>query len=75
MHSTGRDAWAGGIYNADNGKIYTAKVKLLSSHALRVEGCVLGFLCSGETWTKVSERASDCPTITSVPLPANSQNR
>ena len=67
MVSSGHDSWAGKIYNADNGKTYAAKVKLLSSHNLRVEGCVLNFLCSGETWTKVSERASDCPT---APLPA-----
>ena len=65
--STGRDSWAGKIYNSDNGKTYAAKVKLLSSNSLRVEGCVLNFLCSGETWIKVNERASDCPT---APLPA-----
>ena len=67
MLSSGQDSWAGKIYNADNGKTYAAKVKLLSSRSLRVEGCVMGFLCSGETWTKVNERANDCPT---APLPA-----
>ena len=42
MQSTGPDSWAGRIYNADNGKTYGAKVKLLSSTSLHVEGCVMG---------------------------------
>jgi uncharacterized protein (DUF2147 family) len=74
MQSTGPDSWAGRIYNADNGKTYATKVELLSSNALRVEGCVMGFLCGGETWTKVpGSTAGDCPTTPSAPLPAKGQ--
>lgn len=32
MVSSEKDSWAGKIYNADNGKTYAAKVKLISSH-------------------------------------------
>jgi uncharacterized protein (DUF2147 family) len=73
MQSTGTGSWAGRIYNADNGKTYAARVKLLSSNVLRVEGCVMGFLCGGETWTKVGEHAGGCPTTPTAPLPAKGQ--
>ena len=73
MQSTGPDSWAGRIYNADNGKTYATKIILLSSNALQVEGCVMGFLCGGETWTKVREHAEDCATTPSAPLPAKGQ--
>jgi uncharacterized protein (DUF2147 family) len=66
MRSTGPDSWAGQIYNAENGKTYKAKVKLISSHELRVEGCVLGFICAGETWTKVQEYNGECPSTMSA---------
>lgn len=70
MQSTGPDTWAGHIYNADNGKTYAAKVKLLSPTSLLVEGCVMGFLCGGETWTKVRENAEDCLASPSPTPPA-----
>lgn len=73
MRSTGSDSWAGQIYNADNGKTYSAKVKLLSPTSLLVEGCVMGFLCGGETWTKVKEHAADCPEAPSATPVAASQ--
>jgi uncharacterized protein (DUF2147 family) len=73
MQLTGPDSWAGRIYNADNGKTYSAKVKLLSSTSLLVEGCVMGFLCGGETWTKVREHAADCPEAPSATPPVPGQ--
>ena len=45
--------WKGEIYNSENGKTYSASVQLASPEKLKVEGCVLGFLCGGETWTRV----------------------
>lgn len=44
--------WKGEIYNSENGKTYEASVQLASADKLKVEGCVLGFLCGGETWTR-----------------------
>jgi len=52
-----RNQWAGEIYNAQDGKTYTAKITLASSNLLRVEGCLLGFLCGGEDWTRVPANA------------------
>ena len=73
MRSTGPDAWAGQIYNADNGKTYSATVKLLSPTSLLVRGCVMGFLCGGETWTKVRDHAEDCPVPPSATPTASLQ--
>lgn len=46
--------WEGHVYNAKNGKTYDSKIHLAGPDALEIEGCVLGFLCGGETWTRVT---------------------
>jgi uncharacterized protein (DUF2147 family) len=56
--------WEGDIYNPENGKTYTSRIWLKSDDVLRVEGCVLGFLCDGQTWTR---------TKLETPAPASSQ--
>ncbi len=45
--------WDGQVYNAENGKTYTANITLKDPNTLRIQGCVLGFLCGGENWTRV----------------------
>lgn len=44
--------WQGSVYNAENGKTYDANISLVSPDVLQIEGCVLGFLCGGENWTR-----------------------
>jgi uncharacterized protein (DUF2147 family) len=44
--------WEGDIYNPENGKTYTSRMWLKSDDMLRIEGCVLGFLCGGQDWTR-----------------------
>lgn len=51
MTPRGPNAWAGRIYNADDGKTYDSTVSLVGRDALKVEGCV-GPLCGSETWTR-----------------------
>jgi uncharacterized protein (DUF2147 family) len=51
MHASG-DHWEGHIYNARNGNTYTSNIALVDGDKLRVRGCVLGFLCGGEDWTR-----------------------
>jgi uncharacterized protein (DUF2147 family) len=46
------DRWEGEIYNAQDGKIYSGRIALAGENVLRIEGCVLGFLCGGEDWTR-----------------------
>jgi len=45
--------WQGEVYNAENGKTYDSKISLTAPDVLRIEGCILGFLCGGENWTRV----------------------
>jgi uncharacterized protein (DUF2147 family) len=50
--------WAGDIYNPENGKTYTSRMWLKNDDTIRVEGCVLGFLCGGQDWTRTTAPAS-----------------
>ncbi|MGY3608454.1 MULTISPECIES: DUF2147 domain-containing protein [unclassified Bradyrhizobium] len=49
----GTDAWEGQVYNAKDGQLYSSTIKPIGSDKLEIQGCVLGFLCGGETWTRV----------------------
>jgi uncharacterized protein (DUF2147 family) len=48
------DQWEGQVYNAKDGQVYKSTIKLNSPDQLEIQGCVLGFLCGGETWTRVA---------------------
>ncbi|MBR0694633.1 DUF2147 domain-containing protein [Bradyrhizobium lablabi] len=49
----GVDAWEGQVYNAKDGQLYSSTIKPVGADQLEIQGCVLGFLCGGETWTRV----------------------
>src|ERR1700756_103941 len=51
---TAVDQWEGQVYNAKDGKHYSSTIKPVGSDKLEIQGCVLGFLCGGETWTRVA---------------------
>jgi uncharacterized protein (DUF2147 family) len=51
---SGADQWEGEVYNAKDGKTYSSTIKPIGSDKLEIQGCVLGFLCGGETWTRVA---------------------
>ncbi len=61
MKPTKPGLWQGEVYNAENGKTYDSKISLASPDVLRIEGCVLGFLCGGENWTRVKADAAPQP--------------
>ena len=46
--------WEGQVYNAKDGRYYSSTIRPIGSDQLEIKGCVLGFLCGGETWTRVS---------------------
>jgi uncharacterized protein (DUF2147 family) len=50
----GVDTWEGRVYNAKDGQFYSSTIKPVGSDQLEIQGCVLGFLCGGETWTRVA---------------------
>lgn len=58
----GTDAWEGQVYNAKDGQTYASTIKPVSADQLEIQGCVLGFLCGGETWARVG------PPIPSSPV-------
>jgi uncharacterized protein (DUF2147 family) len=63
----GTDSWEGQVYNAKDGQTYSSSITPTDPEHLQIKGCVLGFLCGGETWTRVA------PPIPSSP--ANSMAR
>jgi uncharacterized protein (DUF2147 family) len=50
----GVDQWEGRVYNAKDGQFYSSTIRPIGSDQLEIRGCVLGFLCGGETWTRVA---------------------
>jgi uncharacterized protein (DUF2147 family) len=50
----GTDQWEGQVYNAKDGQSYSSTIKPIDPDHLEIQGCVLGFLCGGETWTRVA---------------------
>src|ERR1700742_363379 len=60
--TAGAEQWEGQVYNAKDGQTYSSKIKPVGPDQLEIQGCVLGFLCGGETWTRVA------PPIPSSPI-------
>ncbi len=58
----GADQWEGQVYNAKDGQYYSSTITPSDPDHLEIRGCVLGFLCGGETWTRVG------PPIPSSPV-------
>ena len=64
MKPVAANRWEGEVYNAKNGKMYSANIALVSDDVLKIQGCVLGGLfCGGENWTRVQ------PVSRPAPLP------
>jgi len=54
MQPDGEKRYKGTVYNAENGKTYTAFLTFDSPTTVKLEGCVLGgMICGGQTWSKV----------------------
>jgi uncharacterized protein (DUF2147 family) len=61
MKKSGADAWEGQVYNAKDGQLYSSTIKPIGSDKLEIQGCVMGFLCGGETWTRVGPPIPSSP--------------
>ena len=57
----GVDSWEGQVYNAKDGQLYSSTIKPVGTDQLEIQGCVLGFLCGGETWTRVGPPIPSSP--------------
>jgi uncharacterized protein (DUF2147 family) len=58
----GADSWEGQVYNAKDGQTYASSITPHGSDQLEIQGCVLGFLCGGETWTRVGPPIPSSPS-------------
>ena len=56
------DQWKGLVYNAKDGKSYESTITPAGNDQLKIQGCVLGFLCGGETWTRSGPPIPSSPT-------------
>jgi uncharacterized protein (DUF2147 family) len=66
----GVDQWEGQVYNAKDGQSYSSTIKPVGSDQLEIQGCVLGFLCGGETWTRVAGPIPSSPANSMAKGPA-----
>jgi uncharacterized protein (DUF2147 family) len=57
----GLDQWEGQVYNAKDGQFYSSTIKPVGTDQLEIQGCVLGFLCGGETWSRVAPPIPSSP--------------
>jgi len=57
----GTESWEGQVYNAKDGQTYSSSITPTDSDHLEIRGCVLGFLCGGETWTRVAPPIPSSP--------------
>lgn len=57
----GVDQWEGQVYNAKDGQLYSATITPAGTDQLEIKGCVMGFLCGGETWTRVGPPIPSSP--------------
>src|SRR5215470_12391990 len=57
----GVDTWEGQVYNAKDGQTYSSTIKPVGTDQLEIQGCVLGFLCGGETWSRVGPPIPSSP--------------
>lgn len=53
MKPTGDNTWAGNIYNADDGKTYSATMTL-SGSTMKLKGCVAGIFCKTNTFKRLN---------------------
>lgn len=68
----GVDEWEGQVYNAKDGQYYSSTIKPVDPEHMEIRGCVLGFLCGGETWTRVEGPLPSSPasSMAKTPRPA-----
>lgn len=48
----GVNSWKGDLFNPEDGKTYGGSVTYDSTTKLTLTGCLMGFLCQSETWTR-----------------------
>ena len=60
------DHWKGKAYNPEDGKLYDITFSPKEDDTADLRGCVLGFLCQTEQFTRAKEVPGGDPTITAT---------
>ena len=55
------NSWKGKMYNPGDGNVYKGIVKMLGEDELKMSGCMMGFLCRSEVWSRVEEMPAPMP--------------
>jgi hypothetical protein len=71
MKKISPEKWEGEVYNAKDGQNYKSTIRLSDPEHLEIQGCVLGFLCGGETWTRVAGPIPSSPSNMSKAMPGS----
>ena len=69
MKRSAPQRWDGSIYNSENGKFYSGGVTMLGADLIHVRGCIHGFLCGGENWSRVRDGLSESDAVICSRLP------
>ncbi len=57
--------WRGTLYNSEDGKTYDGRITVKAKGSeLSVQGCLMGFLCGGETWKRLPAPAHTASATT-----------
>jgi Delta7-sterol 5-desaturase len=64
MVANAAQGYSGSIYNPEDGRTYSATMRLKSPNTLLVEGCVL-FICQKQVWRRYS--SASCPMVAVSP--------
>jgi hypothetical protein len=75
MVATDSNSWVGGVYNPEEGKIYTdVRVTLVSRNQIVLKGCKAWLLCGEKSWTRSklpsSAQPQEEPIEVKAPAPA-----
>jgi uncharacterized protein (DUF2147 family) len=54
MKPSAAGEYEGQLYNFQDGKTYTGKLKVAGLGSLSLSGCVMGIICRAQTWTRVN---------------------
>ncbi len=55
---TAPNLWKGQLFNPENGKLYSGSITFEAPNHLTLKGCLIGFLCQSESWTRVVVKAA-----------------
>lgn len=63
----GANKWKGDLYNPEDGKTYGGEISYDTPIKLTLTGCLMGFLCQSEAWTRVPVTQKPPEPETKVP--------